>query len=244
VIHFGETLRSTVRDNLAAHPRRELQLEGRRHAAVAVVLLDSDPDRDDHDPLSGGDIDMSGVPGDASDDAGRPLDGRMIGVAGGAAFLLCRRPSRMRRHAGQWALPGGRLDADETPLEAALREVEEEVGLRLASDSVLGLLDDYATRSGFVVTPIVLWCGDAVTLVPDPAEVSAAYRIGLHALRDSEPRFVAIPESDRPVLQLPIGNDLIHAPTAAILYQFREVALRGRPGIRVDHVEEPVFAWR
>jgi 8-oxo-dGTP pyrophosphatase MutT (NUDIX family) len=244
VIHFGETLRSTVRDNLAAHPRRELPLEGRRHAAVAVVLLDSDPDRDDHDPLSGGDIDMSGVPGDASDDAGRPLDGRMIGVAGGAAFLLCRRPSRMRRHAGQWALPGGRLDADETPLEAALREVEEEVGLRLASDSVLGLLDDYATRSGFVVTPIVLWCGDAVTLVPDPAEVSAAYRIGLHALRDSEPRFVAIPESDRPVLQLPIGNDLIHAPTAAILYQFREVALRGRPGIRVDHVEEPVFAWR
>jgi hypothetical protein len=83
-----------------------------------------------------------------------------------------------------------------------------------------------------------------VTLEPDPDEVSAAYRIGLHALRDSEPRFVAIPESDRPVLQLPIGNDLIHAPTAAILYQFREVALRGRPGMRVDHVEEPVFAWR
>ena len=211
---------------------------------MAVVLLDSDRDRDDHDPFSGADIDMSDVPGHARDEAGRPLDGRMVGVAGGAAFVLCRRPSRMRRHAGQWALPGGRLDADETPLEGALRELEEELGLRLESDTVLGLLDDYATRSGFVVTPVVLWCAGEVTLKPDPAEVSAAYRIGLQALLDGEPRFVAIPESDRPVLQLPLGNDLIHAPTAAILYQFREVALRGRPGVRVDHVEEPVFAWR
>jgi 8-oxo-dGTP pyrophosphatase MutT (NUDIX family) len=244
VIAFGETLRSTIRGNLAAHSRRELPLDGRRHAAVAVVLLDSDPDRDEHDPFSGEDLDMSEVPGDMRDHAGRPLDGRMVGVGGGAAFVLCRRPARMRRHAGQWALPGGRLDEDETPLEAALREVNEELGVRLAADTALGQLDDYVTRSGFVVTPIVLWCAGEVTLDPDPGEVSAAYRIGLHALRDSEPRFVAIPESARPVLQLPLGNDLIHAPTAAILYQFREVALRGRPGVRVDHVEEPVFAWR
>jgi 8-oxo-dGTP pyrophosphatase MutT (NUDIX family) len=244
VIPFGETLRSTVRDNLAAHSRRELPLQGMRHAAVAMLLLDSDPDRDDHDPFPGDDIYMSGVPGDVRDRVGRPLDGRMVGVAGGAAFLLCRRPARMRRHAGQWALPGGRLEPNETPLEAAIREVDEEVGLRLAADTALGQLDDYATRSGFVVTPVVLWCAGEVTLNLDPGEVSAAYRVGLHALRDTEPRFVAIPESDRPVLQLPLGNDLIHAPTAAILYQFREVALRGRPGVRVDHVEEPVFAWR
>jgi 8-oxo-dGTP pyrophosphatase MutT (NUDIX family) len=233
-----------VRDNLAAHSRCELPLEGRRHAAVAILVLDSDPDRDDHEPFSGDDIDMSGVPGDVRDDVGRPLDGRMVGVAGGAAFLLCRRPARMRRHAGQWALPGGRLEPHETPLEAALREVDEEVGLRLAAGTALGQLDDYATRSGFVITPVVLWCAGEVTLNLDPGEVSAAYRVGLHALRDTEPRFVAIAESDRPVLQLPIGNDLIHAPTAAILYQFREVALRGRAGVRVDHVEEPVFAWR
>ena len=168
----------------------------------------------------------------------------MVGVAGGAAFLLCRRPSTMRRHAGQWALPGGRLGAGEAPLDAALRELEEELGLSLGPESVVGWLDDYATRSGFVVTPVVLWCAGDARLEPDPDEVLAAYRIGLQALLDGEPRFISIPESERPVLQLPLGNDLIHAPTGAILFQFREVALRGRIGERVDHVEEPVFAWR
>ena len=116
--------------------------------------------------------------------------------------------------------------------------------LRLETDHVIGWLDDYATRSGFVISPVVLWCAGDPVIEPDPDEVFAAYRIGLHALRDSSPRLVEIPESDRPVLQVPLGGDLIHAPTGAILFQFREVALLGRPGQRVAHVEEPVFAWR
>ena len=95
-----------------------------------------------------------------------------------------------------------------------------------------------------MVSPVVLWGGGDPVLVPDPEEVFAAYRIGLHALRDSTPRLIKISESDRPVLQMPLGNDLIHAPTGAMLYQFREVALRGRIGERIDHLEEPVFAWR
>jgi ADP-ribose pyrophosphatase YjhB (NUDIX family) len=244
MIAFTPDLRSRLERGLGAHDRREHALDGRRRAAVAVVLVDSDAARHDGDPLAGGDIDMSVVPGERDAAERRRLDGRMIGVAGGAAFLLCRRASRLRRHAGQWALPGGRVDEGEAPLDAALRELDEELGLRLGADSVVGWLDDYPTRSGYVITPVVLWGGADPELAPAPDEVLAVYRIGLHALTASEPRFISIPESDRPVLQLPLGNDLIHAPTGAILFQLRQVGLLGRPGERVDHLEQPVFAWR
>ena len=241
---YDEALRARLGASLDEHERRRLPLEGRRHAAVAVVVVDSDRERDDVEPVPEGAVDMAGVPGGPVGADGRRFDGRMVGVAGGAAFLLCRRSLGMRRHAGQWALPGGRLDEGEEPLEAALRELDEELGLRLEPDAVVGWLDDYVTRSGFVISPVVLWGGGDPVLTPDPDEVFAAYRIGLHALQDSEPRLIDIPESDRPVLQMPLGTDLIHAPTGAILLQFQRVALLGRAGERVDHVEEPVFAWR
>lgn len=243
LIHYTPELRTRLEAALGAHERREHALEGRRHAAVALVLVDSDAERHDGDPLAAHQIDMSEVPGDLHPAGRRPLDGRMVGVAGGAAFLLCRRASRLSRHAGQWALPGGRVDDGETPLEAALRELDEELGLRLDPHSVVGWLDDYPTRSGYVITPVVLWGGRDPDVRPSPDEVFAVYRIGLGALRDSEPRFISIPESDRPVLQLPLGNDLIHAPTAAILFQLRQVGLLGRSGERVDHLDQPVFAW-
>jgi 8-oxo-dGTP pyrophosphatase MutT (NUDIX family) len=242
VISFDEHLRGRIRVNLEAHQRLALPLGDRRHAAVAIVLIDSHAERDDGDAVAA--VDMSIVPGDPRDLQGRPLDGRMIGVAGGGAFLLCRRAAKLRRHAGQWALPGGRLDAGETPVEAAVREVREELGLGLGSEDVLGSLDDYATRSGFVITPVVFWGPADPAIVRAPDEVLAVYRIGLQALLDSEPRFLTIPESDQPILQLPLGNDLIHAPTAAVLYQFRQVALRGQADERVHHIGEPVFAWR
>jgi 8-oxo-dGTP pyrophosphatase MutT (NUDIX family) len=244
VIEFGDELRGRIAANLEAHDRRRLALEDRRHAAVAIVLCDSDPERHGEEPVPEGVIDMSVVPGGARGADGRSLDGRMVGVAGGASFLLCRRAVGMRRHAGQWALPGGRLDDGEEPLDAALRELEEELGLSLGPDVVLGWLDDYATRSGFVISPVVLWGDFEGELEPDPDEVYAAYRIGLHALEASEPRFISIPESERPVLQMPLGNDLIHAPTGAVLLQLQRVALLGHADERVDSVEEPVFAWR
>jgi 8-oxo-dGTP pyrophosphatase MutT (NUDIX family) len=242
VIGFDPELRDRIHANLAAHATLPQPLEGRRHAAVAIVLTDSDAERDDLDPIA--DIDMSMVPGDLHDRQGRTLDGRMVGVAGGAAFLLCRRATRMNRHAGQWALPGGRLDAGESPADAALREVGEELGLSLDAGDLLGSLDDYPTRSGYVITPLVLWGPADAVLTPAPDEVLAVYRVGLQALLDAEPRFITIPESDRPVLQLPLGNDLIHAPTGAILYQFRQVALLGRLDERVHDLGEPVFAWQ
>ena len=244
MVAFDDTLRSRISANLAAHERRERPLEGRRPAAVAIVLVDSDAERHDDEPIVAEQIDMSVVPGDVRDHRGRRLDGRMVGVAGGAAFLLCRRAGRLNRHAGQWALPGGRVDDGESALEAAVREVDEEVGIRVDRESVLGWLDDYPTRSGYVITPVVVWAGADPRIRPAPDEVLAVYRIGLGALADSEPRFIEIPESDRPVVQVPLGNDLIHAPTGAILYQFQQVALLGNAGKRVDDLEQPVFAWR
>lgn len=239
MIRYDESLRADVMRNLEAHDRREHPLADRRHAAVAIVLVDSEPD-DHEDPCPVGDDQMKNVPGDVDG-----LDGRVFGVAGGAAFLLCRRAAKMNRHAGQWALPGGRLDVGESPIDAALRELDEELGLRLSSDHVLGLLDDYPTRSGFVMTPVVLWAGRDAVIIPDPNEVAYAYRIGLHELcRPDSPKYVTIPESDRPVIQLPLGRDLIHAPTGAVLAQLRWVAVEGRINERVDHYEQPVFAWR
>jgi 8-oxo-dGTP pyrophosphatase MutT (NUDIX family) len=202
---FDDALLSRARRNLVAFPRRALSPDGRRPAAVAVVLV--------------------------ADDAGR------------ACFLLTRRAATLRAHAGQWALPGGRINAGESPERAALRELREEIGLDLDESSVLGLLDDYGTRSGFVITPVVLRAGRIGELRPDPAEVASVHRVPLAELdHPGVPRLVTIPESEQPVIQVPLLGSLIHAPTAAVLYQVREVVMHGRP-TRVDHFEQPVWAW-
>ena len=98
--------------------------------------------------------------------------------SGHTALLLTRRAAGLRAHRGQWALPGGRCDAGETPVEAALRELHEELGLALGPDAVLGLLDDYPTRSGYLITPVVVWAGAGAAMSPNPQEVASVHRIG------------------------------------------------------------------
>ena len=225
---YDDQLRASIGRHLDAHGRIAHPDDGRPHAAVAIVLVDS-------------------VPGEAPDlaDPDDAPEHGMEALAGGAAFLLSRRASRLSRHAGQWALPGGRIDEGEDVVTAALRELDEEVGLRLDESHVLGLLDDYPTRSGFVITPVVIWAGGPVRLAPHAGEVRGVYRIGLGELaRDDSPRFVDIPESDKPVVQIPLGEFLLHAPTAAIMVQFRRVGLEGDVDARVIDLEQPVWAWK
>jgi 8-oxo-dGTP pyrophosphatase MutT (NUDIX family) len=161
-----------------------------------------------------------------------------------AALILTRRAADLRNHPGQWALPGGRIDPGESAEEAALRELAEEVALVLGPETILGRLDDYATRSGFVITPIVVWAGRAPALTPHAPEVESIHRIPITEFtRADAPLLDRIADSEHPVLRMPVGTSWIAAPTAAVLYQFRELCIAGRP-TRVAHFEQPPFARR
>jgi 8-oxo-dGTP pyrophosphatase MutT (NUDIX family) len=166
------------------------------------------------------------------------------GPDGEACLLLTRRAQKLRAHPGQMAFPGGRLEPEEDPIAGALREMDEEVGLRCEAADVIGRLDDYRTRGGHRVTPLVVWGPPDAGFVLRADEVASVHLVPLAGLDHAEaPRLIGIPESAHPVIQMPVLGFWIHAPTAAFLYQFREVVLHGRP-TRVAHFEQPVSAWR
>jgi 8-oxo-dGTP pyrophosphatase MutT (NUDIX family) len=163
--------------------------------------------------------------------------------SGRAAFILTERPSTMRNHAGQWALPGGRCDEGETVAQAALREIEEEIGLSIPESEVLGTLDDFVSRSGYRITPVVVWASPSEPLRLNAEEVAIAYRLPLDGfVTKKSVSFVSIRESPRPVIRIALMGSHLHAPTAAIMYQFCEL-LAGRVA-RVSEFEQPLFAWR
>jgi 8-oxo-dGTP pyrophosphatase MutT (NUDIX family) len=161
-------------------------------------------------------------------------------------ILLTLRPVKLNRHSGQYALPGGKLDEGETPVVAALRELDEELGLKLEATDVLGVLDDYPTRSKFRITPVVIWAGEKCDLKPSADEIARVFHIPFTELdSDAIPVFEEGVEQDRPVLcsEFPVLGHRMYSPTASIIYQFREVAIRGNH-TRVAHYDQPLFAWQ
>jgi len=161
---------------------------------------------------------------------------------GEPCLLLTKRAAGLRNHSGQWALPGGSREPGESAGDAALRELREETGVAAGAGDVLGILDDYATRSGFLITPVVVWGGPVGTLVRQSSEVARIHVIPL-ADFDRPPELLRIPESPAPVLRLALSGDHVYAPTGAIIHQFCQLALHGLT-TRVAHFEQPVFAWR
>ena len=215
-----DTLRSTIASHLAGFSVNRADDTGVRAAAVAVAVTDE---------CFG--ADLEGMPRHAER---RP----------GAALILTRRSSKLRSHPGQWALPGGRIDPGETPEQTALREMREEIGLDLEEGAVLGRLDDFITRSGFIMQPVVIWAGGGREFVANADEVDSIHRIPVtEFLRSDAPMLEPTADGGAPVLRMPVGSTWIAAPTAAILFQFREVCLLGRP-TRVAHFGQPEFAWR
>ncbi|MGZ8259809.1 MAG: NUDIX hydrolase [Caldimonas sp.] len=220
-MHFDSTLREVIARNLRAFDLRRADPGAHRVAAVAVAVVEEG---------DGARIDGVAAPS---------------GWSCEAALILTRRALGLRSHPDQWALPGGRVDAGETPEQAALRELVEEIGLEVEPDAVLGRLDDFVTRSGFVITPVVVWAGPARSLVANPAEVASIHRIPVREFMRKDAPWLDRENDDdeQPVLRMPVGSGWIAAPTAAVLYQFRELCIAGRP-TRVAHFEQPLFARR
>lgn len=164
-------------------------------------------------------------------------------VAGDAHYCLMKRASK-GRNAGQWALPGGKIETGESDVEAALREAQEEVSLPSARAEVLGRLDHHVTMSGFVMSPFVVAAPRGWRPVAAAAEVRRTFEFPVAGLLGEQVvRWAQVDEGER-LLQMHLAEGVrIHAPTGGVLWQFRETALRGRE-VDVSTLRHPEFTRR
>ena len=146
--------------------------------------------------------------------------------------LLTQRATDLKNHPGQISFPGGRLEpGDEDAVAAALRETEEEIGLRREFIEVIGCLPDHVVISGYRVTPVVGLVKPGFDLVLDPTEVSGTFEAPLRHLLDPATharRIHRVGDEDLEVLDLPWGGHRIWGATAGMLLTLREL-LSGSP---------------
>lgn len=140
--------------------------------------------------------------------------------------LFTRRAANLAQHAGQISFPGGHIEeSDNEPIDAALRETEEEVGLPRHHIDVIGQLENYISRTGFEITPIVGVIEPPFTVVPQPSEVAEVFEVPLSFLLNPENHHRHTREisgENREFYAMPYGEYYIWGVTAGILVNLYE----------------------
>jgi NTP pyrophosphohydrolases including oxidative damage repair enzymes len=147
------------------------------------------------------------------------------------SVLFTQRTAHLAHHAGQVSFPGGHIEADDGgPAETALRETEEEVGIDRRHVRLIGHLDTYVTRTGFIVVPVVGIVTPPFTVRPDPHEVAEVFEVPLTFLLDPDNhhRCTASFEGvERHFYAMPYGRHFIWGATAGMVVNLFQI-LTGR----------------